>query len=1130
MAITNHMNVSQHHPKIGISLAIPKGGFVAGDEVRGKFTVESRTDKGLGLATISVELVALQELTSRDHAATSTFIHLRRYFQGHGLPISNAVQLEGPPDAPTLPREYHPARKGQTSFFFSFPLPSSAPSSISFGNGLAQVRYEIIAHIEVFWKGEKRVVAAQKPIDVVECLPQLQERPPAIVLGEGGKIHIQARLLSAFSVVGQTGCIELFMRNHSNRKTNGVTVTLSRRLHLANPLPQNHPLRLSDSLVTIPYHSPEYCVPPGGEGVAHLVFDIPKNAFGTRVGAQEETSIQERQKAPSFIFSVECEVNVFVLMGLGAKDIAFALPLVTAHPRALSIPSPQTVTSPVLPNGQVAYTPIYSPELDAPLEPPRPAFAYADQASTPPSPQFTPYLPTSVQPPSPFSPYIVQTPPNPYFPQYSSQPTTPSQAYYGYVGSPPQSYPVPPVPPPQAVPWYPQQHVHTPPAPQVATNWLPPAPAPHQPQTPEHLNVRNPPAGSPESPSLLPYLNDAEPSKSAETEGKGVIASRVARHLRDTSRARSVSPTSHRFPLQGARRDQPLPVPPKPSALVTAPLTSAPAPKHAELPQPTSAPLSQSLPSLPRPPPLTINSSMATGLTQPPNVLSPRPRPSPRISCDEGATTTANGIKVASIKSKPVEELERMAEQVLKEEREKRLAREASEARSLSADRSLVQPIFTGERVKARSQSIPHVSEIFKRDTSPAISKPYPTASDPSPIVSRPVRGGPSGLDALEKRLEASRPAILDKAEQWLFRGRRTGDSDSDSASRGRHRREPTGPRAEHLTTGTRKEKDTRSRSEPRKEVGLPPMPMPRPISPPEDPHEKEMLRLRKQAVQRVDQWADHVPHNREPSEHIPWATLSGQTIPKTSSGFVSTKKGPLPQPPRVPLADIFTQPEVVSAAVETSVPAPVLPPPSSSRTENTPLKAAAAAVSTPVITSKRGEHNLLSTPLTGKAGYDVRSARGGRGGVVSAVTALWENTAVNNPAKGPTPGPAAPAGKPRPPPIFKVPMIPASASAPTGLADYRKPPAPRSPNQLLSPAEINGTIAKPVLSSAASLVRPIPRRATGDGPPPPRIPTSPSAPRIRSQPASPQAEPQSPRIGVGQLKLKELIAKYQNA
>lgn len=65
-------------------------------------------------------------------------------------------------------------------------------------------------------------------------------------------------------------------------------------------------------------------MPPGGEGVAHLVFDVPKNAISSMGGLREtdqdrdRESAQRRRAIEKLIFGVECEVVVTVGMGLGA--------------------------------------------------------------------------------------------------------------------------------------------------------------------------------------------------------------------------------------------------------------------------------------------------------------------------------------------------------------------------------------------------------------------------------------------------------------------------------------------------------------------------------------------------------------------------------------------------------------------------------------------------------------------------------------------------------------------------------------------------------------------------------------------------------------------------------------------
>jgi hypothetical protein len=64
---TNHhqqraepMNASPHHSKVKVSLAFSDPFYIAGGAVTGKMELESRSDKGLGIGTIMVELVALE--------------------------------------------------------------------------------------------------------------------------------------------------------------------------------------------------------------------------------------------------------------------------------------------------------------------------------------------------------------------------------------------------------------------------------------------------------------------------------------------------------------------------------------------------------------------------------------------------------------------------------------------------------------------------------------------------------------------------------------------------------------------------------------------------------------------------------------------------------------------------------------------------------------------------------------------------------------------------------------------------------------------------------------------------------------------------------------------------------------
>lgn len=166
------------------------------------------------------------ELTSRDHSATSTFLHCSRIFQGPGLPPSNAVHAHPLPGELQLPVGYFTARRGITTFLFRLPIPSTSPSAINFGSGLANVRYEVRASVGVYWKDEKRLVTDKKGIDVVESSEgtQFAPDPQAVVIGEGGKMWVQGRIVGNHLVAGQPACVELYVKNHSTKKVGHASI------------------------------------------------------------------------------------------------------------------------------------------------------------------------------------------------------------------------------------------------------------------------------------------------------------------------------------------------------------------------------------------------------------------------------------------------------------------------------------------------------------------------------------------------------------------------------------------------------------------------------------------------------------------------------------------------------------------------------------------------------------------------------------------------------------------------------------------------------------------------------------------------------------------------------------------
>ena len=146
-------------------------------------------------------------------------MHSKRLFQGSGLPPSNAVFAHPQPGAPPLPPNYHQAKKGCTTFFFNFPLPQSSPNSIDFGKGLARIFYEIRATVAVCWKGERTSVRFNRDVVVVECLVESRiPREPSTLVAEGGKMVVQAQVVGGIGVTGRPSCVELQVKNHSQKK------------------------------------------------------------------------------------------------------------------------------------------------------------------------------------------------------------------------------------------------------------------------------------------------------------------------------------------------------------------------------------------------------------------------------------------------------------------------------------------------------------------------------------------------------------------------------------------------------------------------------------------------------------------------------------------------------------------------------------------------------------------------------------------------------------------------------------------------------------------------------------------------------------------------------------------------
>ncbi|GJE85644.1 arrestin-N domain-containing protein [Phanerochaete sordida] len=1087
------MNATTHHPKVRTTLKFADTLFVAGGAVSGKMEMECKADKGLGISVIMVELFAIEEITSRDHSATQTFLHSRRVFQGPGLPPSNAVHPFPMPDEPVLPMNYHHARRGTTSFLFRFPLPETSPSSINFGSGVAQLRYEVRATVGVAYKGERRLVTDKKAVDVVEMYRDDPSRPEpeGIHVGENGKILMQGKVLGGMLVAGQPACVELLVKNHSTKKNTGLNVTLSRNLQLANLAPnEKPPLRLSDTLTSVAFQGPEFVIHPGVEGVANLVFDVPPQARSLRGGVRDGG---EDGRTSQHLFEVRGTVTICLSLGFGSKDLYLELPVAIFNPAALPDPS---------------YVP-YLPDIRPYSPPGMPGDVYYSPYTSPPPPTMSPPLYNHGLPPAspPILPFVDQG--RVWLPPLSPSP---------YTGNRPVYSPLP-------YPAYPAEH---------AAQYVSPArPSSAEPIASQTLYSSAPVLPPPSTAQQLLGATSTEQAEAERVEGKGERASRITHHLRLSSRARSVSPLSHKFAVPPAEGLSGL---------------SLHVPAHAAT-SPHDGTMS----------PVGHASTSS-------DVASPRPMPSPK------QTYTVDPFTHLTIgRSERVRTLERIAAET--DEANKDMSSSVPDL-TLERDKTLPPPPVPSQKGHLAAQPSVHLANIFAHpeDDDGGVAPPTPTLN--ALASPKAALGQLGGLDALEARLLAEvgtrkveqgsdrpdvrtvLPIAIPKPDTFI-------DPNIDSAisslslpglgvderTERLSREAPTTalsdrgrPRVRDIGAGSKDEPPPKTESEKTRKKKSGQKVQGDPVK------EKELQRLRKAAQGRVAAWLGSIDPETPPQPVTP---LSAEATPERSQDRKSPiQSGPVvsQSPPRSTTVAQADNAESQPAGSESETPRaskliedkpnprssgfmPIRPrddqasPPEGQKPSQPPRKAPKF-----VWPQRQADPEVR---------YDVRSARGGRGGKVTAVAAIWAQASDQKPAVSPPKSPPPPSKKlvdwSKTP--LRAPLSPSPLSLSSESTSDSKPrTTPASPAAELAarraklaksssvPAVLSSSLATPMLSSTASLARPAPKLS-------PVVPTRPPViqeiPEIKSNGADAKAAPKR-ELAFGQARLRELIKKYQ--
>ncbi|KAL6307465.1 hypothetical protein BKA93DRAFT_727408 [Sparassis latifolia] len=1118
------MNASPYHPKVRVSLKLAEPLFVAGSTITGKMEVECKADKGLGIGVIMAELFAIEELTSRDHSATSTFLHPRRLFQGPGLPPSNAVHPHPTPGDPPLPCHHYPARRGVTTFLFQFSLPESSPSSINFGSSLANVRYEIRASVSVAWKGQKSFVMDKKLVDVVECFEKDHSRmtvPEGLIVGENGKIWVQGKVVGGFMVAGQPACIELQVKNHSAKKNTGLAVSLTRQLHLSSlASSQKQLLQISDTLTSVSFRGAEYIIQAGAEGVANLVVDVPKAARGVKGGKRRGNDESDSTTEP--LFEVRCIVSVKLSMGIGSKDVRLDLPVMILHPLALStVPFPDPYSVSPQPYNGLIYDPM-------PL-------TLCQPSTSPASYQQYPISSYPSPPTSPFAlPYLHQG--QVWLPPPSAGPFSPPPVSYPYYHSDPVMSYIPPLRPTSAEP-IPSQPLYG-----LPTSY-----------------VQQP----------LPSLSLNQPIAERE-EGKGERASRITLHLRMSSRHRSASPPSHRFAIPVSSDPHTPPTPPTLSLPVER-LTLKAYSSYSPSSSPHSRPRLQ-------PPPLDLPTSpaCAQGL-----VVSPRPMLSPKhsFSVDPVAQVTH------------IENLERIAARVDSHNADMSVSGAeldlgpnncTGHENTADRDKTLPSPPVSTDK-NGVAQVRTKLDSLFPEETP---TPPTPTLAAVTSLKVPCVNsahaggldliGGVSGLDALEAKLLAEvGTRKIEKAAHYadvrsvlpisIPRSTDQQDPAVDSAissltlpalgsePRTLKREEPIHRReiGEDAKSESKKaeiqgsNKDGGSRKHGGERAN----------------HSKddEFYRLRKAAQGRVAAWLGSIEPDVFPQATSPPTSL--ETVLPAQDGErsegdaealqdLSKNVSPDAASPDVsaapnPRSSGFLPIGTIRSNIQVPIPTGNVNARNSGKDSPNP-KTPLARVA--VVPPRLAAYPLQ--PPDPEVRYDIRSARGGRGGKVTAVAAIWASATQqqdNNskpvvkhsgvslaktldlgktPTMKPLPQKSLPLSEPPKPPsnakLSLAPIRPRETKAAPAVDISAK--RGRMTKASTSPAAVSSSLATPMLSSTASLARPTPPLSDRNNL---KLPTSiPEMSRLK--PSDPKPNTAKGELAFGQARLRELIKRYQ--
>lgn len=99
--------------------------------------------------------------------------------------------------------------------------------------------------MSVAWRGDKRLVTDKREVKIVEGWDPTNAAPSpqAVVITEGGRIWAQATLTNGVVVGGESACIDLQLKNHTQRWVRAfraLVILFSLQSPPRHPVSQSH--------------------------------------------------------------------------------------------------------------------------------------------------------------------------------------------------------------------------------------------------------------------------------------------------------------------------------------------------------------------------------------------------------------------------------------------------------------------------------------------------------------------------------------------------------------------------------------------------------------------------------------------------------------------------------------------------------------------------------------------------------------------------------------------------------------------------------------------------------------------------------------------------------------------------